>query len=369
MINTLVFLCGARDFHAMDWYKSAKELVPDKEIIILTDLIAGEGFKKLINENDKVFKLMILDPFLIKKQSGFGNIWRNILKLLVFPIQVFLIKKFSRKYPNSIYHAHSMYYLFLAWAARIPFVGTPQGSDILIKPFSSKLYKKFSARSLKAAKAVTVDSNKMKEKVWELAGVKAHIIQNGIDLDSIKTFLNQNPNNFENRTALLSIRGFTPLYRIKDIIIARNSSQKLWNTPLTFIYPFYENEYMKQTISLIKSIDHDFGRVDRMKMYNLLSRTKLVLSIPTSDSSPRSVYEAIFCGSAVAITHHPYYDVLPQCMKSRIILVDLNDSDWLEIAIEHSNNITKVPYFPSEKALDMFDQKRSFKRMEKLLFG
>ena len=52
MANPLVFLCGARDFHAMDWYKSAKELLPSKDIYILTDLIKGEGFRKLINKNE-----------------------------------------------------------------------------------------------------------------------------------------------------------------------------------------------------------------------------------------------------------------------------------------------------------------------------
>ena len=59
MSNQLVFLCGARDFHAMDWYKSAKELLPEKDVFILTDLIEGEGFKKLINENDKVFSFIL----------------------------------------------------------------------------------------------------------------------------------------------------------------------------------------------------------------------------------------------------------------------------------------------------------------------
>jgi len=90
MSQKLIFLCGARDFHAMDWYKSAKESITSMDIIILTDLIEGEGFSKLISEKDNVAKLLILDKVLFRNQSRLGNIWRNMLKLLVLPIQVYL---------------------------------------------------------------------------------------------------------------------------------------------------------------------------------------------------------------------------------------------------------------------------------------
>lgn len=368
MSKQLVFLCGARDFHAMDWYKSAKELLPEKDIIVLTDLIAGEGFKKITTEKDTVAKLLILDKFLFRNQSKIGNLWRNILKMIVFPIQVVLIKRFAKKHRNAIYHAHSMYYLFLARAAGIPYVGTPQGSDILVKPFKSKLYRYFSVKSLQAAKAVTVDSEKMKEKTFELSGVQAHIIQNGIDIDNITSFLSENKISIEDKKDLLSIRGFAPLYRIVEILEARNNSVKYMNQPIKFIYPFYENDYKNEIVSLMKSEDSNIGRVDREVMYSLLNQSKLLFSIPSSDSSPRSVYEAIFCGCAVVIAHHPYYDILPDCMKSRIILADISTTGWIDFAIEQADQIVRNSYVPSEEALNLFDQKRSFKRMEKLLF-
>ena len=46
--KNLVFLCGARDFHAMDWYKRSLEELNNINIYILTDLIEGENFQKLI---------------------------------------------------------------------------------------------------------------------------------------------------------------------------------------------------------------------------------------------------------------------------------------------------------------------------------
>jgi hypothetical protein len=341
--------------------------LPNRKICILTDLIAGEGYKKLINENDIVYKLLIIDKLLFKKQSKIGHKWRQIVKILAFPFQVILIRKFSKEHPGAIYHAHSMYYLFLAWASGISYVGTPQGSDILIKPFRSKIYRYFTIKSLKAAKAITVDSNNMKEKVKEVSGLDAKIIQNGIDIESIKSFFYSNSHKIDIREAILSVRGWTPLYRINMIVMGRNFSLKYSNIPLAFLYPFQDNEYVSEIKSLLKPADIIFGRLERMKMYECLANSKLVISIPYSDSSPRSIYEAIFCGCSVAITYNPYFDILPRCMKDRIILVDLNDKYWFDKAIEESNKIIAKPFIPSDEASNLFDQKTSFQKMEKLL--
>lgn len=361
----LVFLCGARDFHAMDWYKSAKELLTDHEVLILTDLIAGEGYKKLIDHFDKVHRLLILDKLLFKRQSRIGSIWRNALKLLVFPIQIAKIKSFARQHPNAVYHAHAMYYLFLAWAAKVPFVGTPQGSDVLLKPDKNKYFRKYAIKSMQGARYVTCDSERMKEKILSLAGVDARIIQNGIDISEIQKLQKQNRGI---RKMVMSIRGMTSLYRIEEILTARNSEKDI-DIPLTFIYPFSDEDYFLSIKEKFSNNDKLLGRQDRLTMYQLLIQTKLVISIPKSDSSPRSVYESIFCGAAVAVTYNPYYDGLPACMKSRIIIVDLDDRDWLSKAIAEADLIIQNPFIPSEESLELFDQKRSFMKMKELLFN
>lgn len=370
MNKELIFLCGARDFHAMDWYKSARELLPDLECCIVTDLISGEGFKKIISKEDKVFKLLILDSLLFKDQSTLGDKWRNLLKLILLPIQILLLKRFAKKHPNAVYHAHSMYYLVLARAAKLNYVGTPQGSDILVKPKRSKFYRYFSIYGLMKAKYITVDSTEMQKGVYSLIGKNAKLIQNGIDVSSIqefkKNFLEEQDKLFISRSGVLSMRGLTDLYRIKDVLQARNQSET--KCLITFIYPFYENTYKRDCDVLQQENDIDLGRVERNKMYELFSKTELVISIPISDSSPRSVYEAIFCGCTVAISYNSYYDSLPNCMKSRIIIVKLSDKNWFEDAMNKSKIINKIPYVPSSSAIELFDQIESFKKLEKLLF-
>ena len=367
MTKNIVFLCGARDFHAMDWYRSACEQLPKEQLCILTDLIAGEGFKKIISEKDNVYFLVILDKLLFKGQSKIGNIWRNILKFLMLPIQIHLIKSFNKRNPNSIFYAHSMYYLWLAAGANVDFIGTPQGSDILVKPFQSKVYKILSIWALRSAKYITVDSEKMKDKVFQISGIEAKIIQNGIDINSIQNKKSCISNEEFTRDSLLSVRGFTPLYRIEELLIARNEKNNNIDFPITFIYPFYEDEYKQKLKKYFTVNDLDLGRINRNEMYDLLFKSKLVFSIPSSDSSPRSVYESIFCGCAVAINYHPFYDKLPLSMKERIILINLENKNWFKDAVNEANKIVSSNFFPCGKALDLFDQRRSFKKILNLL--
>ena len=59
--SNLVFLCGTRDYHAMDWYRLSIKLYPSLPISLLTDLIAGESYKPLIKDTDTLHKLIIID--------------------------------------------------------------------------------------------------------------------------------------------------------------------------------------------------------------------------------------------------------------------------------------------------------------------
>lgn len=359
----LVFLCGARDFHAIDWYRSALSIIDNKKISIVTDLIAGEGFEKLVTEKDDIHKLIILDSFLFPNQSRLGDLWRNVIKFVVMPFQVILLRNFSKTKPKAIYYAHSMYYIWLAWLAKIPFVGTPQGSDILVKPYRSRIYRWLSKKAMRAAKYITVDSEKMKNGVFEISEVQARIIQNGIDVDSIEREVKKNKE--AERKKIVSIRGFTPLYRINDILKARNTSLIL--SDITLIYPFYDESYMN--LSLLRPNDENMGSLSKTDLFCILNQTKLVFSIPISDSSPRSVYESIFCGAAVAISYNMYYESLPECMKSRIIILDFNNPGWFDDAINKANIIIKTSYTPSREALNLFDQRESFKKVAKLILS
>jgi hypothetical protein len=362
-MKKIIFIGGARDYHVIDWYRTVKEICGNKEVVFVTDSIEGEGFEKLINEADRVVKLLNIDWLLFRNQSRYGNIWRNFVKLIFIPLQVMRLAAIAKKNRDAVFHAMPMYYMFLCRLARIPYIGTPQGSEVLVRPDRSKMYKYFATKALLAAKNVTVDSVNMQNKIIQLCGKESTVIQNGIDVEAIS----HEVMNSRKRENVVSIRGFTPLYRINEIFDGRASS--LQKPQLHLFYPFWEDTYRTTVSKRFELGDCDLERLSRQKMFELLTSTLLAISIPISDSSPRSVYEAIFCGCCVAVTYNPWIDALPECMKSRLFIVDLKDNLWFEKAIEQAKYITTNDYKPSEEALELFDKKRTMQKMVDLFYN
>ena len=354
-MKDIVFVCGARDFHAMDKYRITVKAVYPRKVLLLTDLIKSEGQPKLITKETPVYHLYIIDWLLFKKEFSLGNVWRNFIKLLFIPVQVYYLKKFYKENPNCIYHAIPMYYMILCFLAKVPFVATPQGSEILVRPLNSKIYKRYAIRSLQAAKKVIVDSVNMKQKVFELSSVNSIILKNGFNTAKILSIPGCE------RKIILSIRGLNPNYRIDKILKSRKYSKEKHS--ITFVYPAYVEDYKTMVFKNLMPEDRDLGRLDKDVLYETMVNTLLAISIPESDSSPRSVYECIFAGACVAVTHSPYIDELPKCMRERIYVVDISDENWFDNAIEFARKVTAIRFIPSEKALDMCDQERTIRKV------
>jgi len=357
-MREIIFLADGRDFHAIDWYKATTKICSDREVYIATDILKAEGREVLLNKSDNIICMQLIDKWLLRKQSTFGNYWRNFVKVLFLPLQVASLKKIAKQYPDAIFHAHTMYYLFIAWQAGIEYIGSPQGAEILIRPYCSKLYHYFAKKSLKRAKFLIVDSENLKQGIRNIANRDADVMQYGIDVTAIQ----QEADHSTLRNGIVSIRAWYPLYRIAQIIQERNNH--LTHIPLLFFFPFSEMGYVKNIMGLVKPMDTILGRLPQKKdIYTLLAKTELVISIPESDSSPRSVYESIFCGCAVVVTYNPWIDSLPECMRARIIIIDIHKPGWIAYAIKISKEILKTKYIPSEEAYEMFDQERSMKKV------
>lgn len=351
-----VFLGPARCYHSMDWYRSCQEVCSVSPIYI-TDCYSGDGLEYCARPKDKIVDLFIIDKFLGKVNSRYADRWRNFVKLLAIPIQVIALRRAIGKIPNAFIFTHTVYYGFIASFAGVKYSSTPQGSEVLVRPYRSFLYRMFLRRSVQKAKFVTVDSKLMADKLQEITSVNAMIIQNGI---SINQCLQRNDESVHRgRTRIISIRGIAELYQIHEILAARNRSSP--SIKLDFCSPIQEAVYFDKLKPLLSKQDVVLGRLDRDKLYNVLSESFCVISIPLSDSSPRSVYEAIFCGCAVVVVHNQYIDSLPKCMRERIIVVDLNDPGWFLKAIEESRKIVLRKYSPSVEAVENFDQNESMK--------
>ena len=354
-MKDIVFIISSNDFHAIDKFNLTTKFIYPRNVILLTDSISYTGMPKLISDDTKFEKLFIIDKFLIKRYGQFGNFWRNFIKVLFIPIQIYKLKKFHKKNFYCIYHATPIYYMFLCYLANIKYIGTPQASEILIRPNKSLLYKYFAIKALKNAKHIIVDSLDMKEKVYNLSGVNSLVFKNGFDLDYL---LNSSVNDIK-RTEIISIRGFSEIYRIDEILKSRKFSN--CTNPINFVYPAADYEYKIYIKKLLSLNDKDLGRLNKYDLYDLMKKSYLAISIPISDSSPRSVYECIFAGAIVAVVYSTYIDELPSCMKNRIFIIDLKNKKWLEDAINYAKIEVNKKYIPSKLALDLYDQERAIK--------
>lgn len=340
----------------MDKFRLTSRKLGQHSTILLTDTLQGEGQASRIYEGDNVQHLILIDNYTFDKLSRVGNIWRNALKFILLPFQISKLKKFHISRPNAIYHAIPIYYMLLCYYAKIKYIGTPQGSEILVRPKNSRIYAYFAKKALKGADKVLVDSVKMQQAIYDLCGVNASVMKNGFDTQK----LIQN-NGQLHRKKVISIRAIHPLYNIAKIVEARNKLRH--KIDLTFIYPSSEAEYLNDLRMTIGPNDSMIGRLERDQLYDQLINAKLVVSIPSSDSSPRSVYESIFAGAAVAISYAAYYNELPDCMKERIILVDIEKPDWLQSALAKAEEITANRYIPSTQALDMCDENKTIQKI------
>lgn len=355
----IIFICDSRDYHSMDWFHVVKEICSTSELLVAvaTDITEEREDFVLIKEDDIIFRLFNISNFLLKRKSLFSDIWRNFIKFVSIPIQVFQLRKLKKKYPNALFHAHSMYYIILSWLSSLKFIATPMGSDVLVRPDKSYIYRLLTIKALKAAHQITVDSTKMQNKISSLCKRDSIIIQNGIDVRMITSLISDE----KKRNEVLSIRGLYPNYQIEKILDAREVSDK--NLSITLVYPFYESGYRNNILSRLNFGDKDLGRLPKENLYSLLASSMLVISIPESDSSPRSVYESIFAGCCVAVSYSPWIDSMPICMRTRIFEVKLDDPFWLNKALQAAIKITAVKYLPSREALVEYDQYESMKRV------
>jgi hypothetical protein len=353
----VIFVGNGRCYHTMDWYRTAQQVLAPRPLMFATDLVESEGHVRLLRDDDQVIPLFNVDSFLMSRQSRFGNVWRNALKFALLPVQVRLLKRLYRRFPTATYHAHTMYYMVACWLARVPFIGTPQGSEILVRPTRSRVYRWFASHALRAADTVIVDSVAMQDGVWALSGREADRVQFGVDVQAIA----DGGSSPSERSGILSIRGLTANYRISEILAARASSTA--EPRVDLVYPFWFEEYAARVRGDLRPGDQDLGRLPRAELYAAMRRALLVASIPISDSSPRSVYEAIFSGACVAVSPNAFLDILPECMRSRLVIVDATRSDWLDGALERARAVVAQPYVPSQEALDLFDQRRSIQRL------
>lgn len=331
----------------------------------------------LINSNGVIG--YVLKAFKIKT-----DFFYKFNRIISIPIAYIRISIFVKKNKIDVIHAHSVFYGFLAsfLTSGVPVVFTPMGSDVLVNPKKSRLYKYMTIYAYKKAKMVTGDSYILQKtgKLYGATEAMNHVIQNGVDqkifFPKVKNpNLKKKYNLNDDEIIFYSPRQVEELYNI-DIIIESLNALALKGKNFKCMFSYGPNSRYINSIKLkIQKYNLEnhiiwLPLLNHEEMANHYNLSDLVISIPSSDSSPRSVYEAALCKKPIIVSDlswsHEFFS-----NKDSLIKIAVRDADiLLKILVDFFSNRPKYELFASksnEIALEHFDFKTNMNKMDSLL--
>ena len=254
------------------------------------------------------------------------------------------------------------------------------GSDIIIHSQNNVIYKYMARKAFKKALAVTSDSLLLQKRGFEVGAKpkKNYIIQNGVDSSIFYPKTNSLKKDFhlgEGEFLIFSPRALTPLYNIHIILDALHKLKQCdfkFKCMFSFAYGGQYQLELKRKISTL-GLENNIiwlGHIKYEDMQMYYNACDVVVSVPSSDSSPKSVYEAMFCGKPVIISDLEWsYEILDEL--ECVCRVDVGNADQLADSIKRiisDNNFTNIITKNSlEIARNHFDYEANMIKMEKIM--
>jgi glycosyltransferase involved in cell wall biosynthesis len=218
------------------------------------------------------------------------------------------IRGLARTLRPDVVHAHWMcgYAALAAVAGTSPLVAMAWGSDVLragrVRTAASRL-------ALRRSRVAMADSRALLDRLVELGAPReATVLVNwGVDLDAFAPVDGARPA-LRKRLGLgpgpliLSPRSLTPVYNPETILAAFGAvAEALPSAQLVL-------KHMGQAPARLAESGriHVVGHVPYEQMAWYYQAADVCVSIPSSDSSPRSVWEAMACGCPVVISDLPW---------------------------------------------------------------
>src|SRR5436190_1140092 len=100
--DTIIFVCSARDYHAMDWFDEVKRIAADTNVFVATDVAFTPAEPEAVTRRHEVLVLYNIDRLLWKQQSRLSDLWRNAVKALSTPLQVLGLRRLARRHPGAV---------------------------------------------------------------------------------------------------------------------------------------------------------------------------------------------------------------------------------------------------------------------------
>ena len=376
-ILNILFIASSSDWHVDLW---VKYFTRDHSVFLFTDkedYLKDQAFANVNILHSSGYLGGILNFFKSNSHRLF-----QVNKLLSAKFFAKKIDEYIEKHEIDIVHAHSLYYGYVASFIRsgAPVVFTPMGSDVILHAQSDFIYRYMAQKSFAKARVVTGDSVVLQRKGLNVGAKKDHnfIVQNGVDSSIFFPMSNNIREEYgvENSERLIfSPRAITPIYNIDTIIdsLAFLKGQG-YKFKCMFSFAFgddYSDSLKATTVSLgLEKNVIWLGFLSYQDMAKYYNAADVVVSVPSSDSSPKSVYEALFCGKPIVVSDLEWsYELLgdAECL----LRVDARNSQQLGMAIKSVLDDDTLAKRLSDNALAIaykeFDYEKNMKQMETIM--
>ena len=230
------------------------------------------------------------------------------------------VRRLTKEYNIDVLHIidmnHAIYAPF-SLAKRV--VIENNGSDVLVKPKKKPYLKLFYRLMYRFVDAVVQDSYVSQKAGISYGASKANneVIELGIDFDVFNREIEKGkaaellgiP---EDRRIIFSPRGFTQLYNIDTIIASIPEVRKRFENVVYVFCRHFGGDWekykkMAEELGVGENVLFTGFLDNELDMPYIYRDAEAVVSVPSSDSSPRSVYEAMACGTPAVVSDLPWY--------------------------------------------------------------
>lgn len=251
--------------------------------------------------------------------------------------RVLSMRRIAKEVRPHVVHTHWLPFATTAALAGVhPFLATAWGSDLYGR---GRMQKLAIAVALRRAAVATSDSADLVARVRELGpgSLRTMVINWGVDLDAMRFATADERAGAKVRLGLgpgpvvFSPRGLSDLYNPDVVLEAFSRVRSALPEAALLLKHSGAEDIPKPEWTNLPGV-HVIGRVDPDQMRELFRAADVTLSIPVSDSSPRSVWEAMAAGSVTILSDLPWVRELIK--PGRDALVVAAEPDEVAEAIE-----------------------------------
>ncbi len=283
----ICFFADGGSIHTVRWCTHFQKLGHEVHLI---------SFNKVEIPNVKVH---VVD---VGKVNVSGGNWKVLFKFRK-------VKKLVAEISPDIFHSlyATSYGITGALVGFHPYVITALGTDVLISPQQSKLYKALLKFAFSKADWITAMSDFMKKVIEEMgvASDKVSTVPFGID----PAVFNSNTRNVpKDKFIVTSTRNFEAIYNIPHLINAiANIRNEIPNLQLNLIGAGSLKSELEALIDIRKLNDHVkfLGKLSQPEIASILNTSQVFVSVSLSDGNNISLNEAMACGTFCIATEIP----------------------------------------------------------------